>query len=162
MVHYTPGVHILAALAGAWVRSDGLHALHAVVSASAALKAGFVYLIALRLLPRELPRIPLAVLSAVLLLLPRAYVLDSFMHDSFLAQVVSEGFAVAMWWALVAWDDAPWAGTLALFALMGCGAFLTWPVWVGPLGAALGLVLLFRRQPRSCRACGTAWWRLSR
>ena len=31
------------------------------VSASVALKAGFVYLIALRLLPRHLPRIPLGV-----------------------------------------------------------------------------------------------------
>ena len=121
--------------------------LHSVVSASVALKLGFVYLITLRVMPEGSPRVPLGIASAVLVMVPHAYVLDSFMHDSFLAQVVSEGFAVAMWWALVIWDDAPWAGVFTVFALAGTAAFLTWPVWTGPPGIALGLTLLFRRRP---------------
>ena len=34
MVHYTPGVHLLIALAGRWFASDGLHMTHAVVALS--------------------------------------------------------------------------------------------------------------------------------
>jgi len=147
MVHYTPGVHILTTMVGAWLRSDGLHALHGTVSALVALKLGFVYLIALRLIPDRMPRLPLATASAVLVLLAHAYVLDSFMHDSFLAQAVSESFAIVMWWTLVVWDETPWASILAVFALAGTAAFLTWPVWIGPPGVALGLTLLLRREP---------------
>ena len=50
MVHYTPGLHILAALTGRWFGTDGLHTIQSVVSATVVLKAGFVYLVALRLL----------------------------------------------------------------------------------------------------------------
>ena len=56
MVYYTPGSHLLIALAGAWTRTDGLHALYPVVAFTVALKAGFVFLIALRLLPAGIPR----------------------------------------------------------------------------------------------------------
>ena len=55
------------------------------------------------------------------------------MEQSFLSQVVSELFAVAMWWAIVVWDERPSAGAMALFALFGVAAFLTWPIWIGPL-----------------------------
>src|SRR5262249_18558945 len=48
MVHYTPGSHVLAAAAGALTRTDGLHAVHAVVAFAFALKAAFIYLIARR------------------------------------------------------------------------------------------------------------------
>src|SRR6185295_16491835 len=71
MMQYTPGSHILTALAGAWARTDGFHAVHSVVAASVALKAGFVFLIALRLMPLGVPRIPLALMSVVALLAPR-------------------------------------------------------------------------------------------
>src|SRR5262245_14060572 len=39
MADYTPGVHLLAALAGAWARTDGLHAMYSIVAVSVALKA---------------------------------------------------------------------------------------------------------------------------
>ncbi len=147
MVHYTPGVHVLSALVGAWTGGDGLHAVHAVVAFSIALKAAFVVLITLRALAAHHLRLPLAAASAGMLLLPYPYVLDSLLRDSFLAQVMSECFAVAMWWALVIWDEAPTPWSMALFALFAAGAFLTWPIWIGPPCVALGLALVFRRQP---------------
>jgi hypothetical protein len=143
MVQYTPGSHILAALAGAWSGTDGFHAVHGLVAASVALKAGFVFLIALRVMPASVPRLPLAALASIALFVPNAYFLGSFMTDSFFAQVVSELFAVAMWWSLVAWNENPSRDAAALFALSGTAAFLTWPVWVGaPLLALLVVVAL--------------------
>src|SRR5262245_59813475 len=32
MLHYTPGVHLLASNVGAWLRNDGLHAIYPVVA----------------------------------------------------------------------------------------------------------------------------------
>ena len=107
MAHYTPGVHLMAALAGAWTGTDGLHAIYALLAFSVALKAVLVLLIALRLIPVGPARVPLALTAVVLLLLPQAYFLSSFLHDSFLAQAFAELFAVAMWWALVVWDEEP-------------------------------------------------------
>src|SRR5438093_1536523 len=127
MVYYTPGSHLLIALAGAWTRTDGLHALYPVVAFTVALKAGFVFLIALRLLPAGLPRTPIAVGAVLLLLLPRAYFLGSFTEHSFIAQVVAELFAVVMLWALVVWEHDHWFGGLVLFAFAGRAAFLAWP-----------------------------------
>lgn len=144
MVHYTPGSHVLASLAGAWAGSDGLHAVHSVVALSVALKAGLVFLVALRLLPRAGPRVPLALTSVLLLLLPRPYFLGSFAHDSFFSQVVSEMFAVSMWWALVAWEKRPGTDTIVLVALAGTAAFLTWPVFIGPPLLVLGALVLAR------------------
>jgi hypothetical protein len=75
--------------------------------------------------------------------MPSPYFLGAFFHDSFLAQVASELFAVAMWWALVVWDERPSNLALTLFAAAGVGAFLTWPVWIGPpLVALLSLVIV--------------------
>jgi hypothetical protein len=134
MIDYTPGAHLLAVLAGRWTGRDGLHALYPVVALSVALKTGFVFLIALRCLPDAPPRtsLPLATLAVVLLFLPRAYFLGSFVHDSYLAQVVGELFAVAMWWAVACWDQRESAGLAAFAAVVGCGAFLTWPIWTAP------------------------------
>lgn len=146
MVHYTPGSQILAALAGAVARSDGLHAVHAVVAASVALKAGLVVLITLRLLPPDVPRIPFALLSGVLLLVPYNYFLGSFMRESFFAQVAGECFAVAMWWTLSAWDESPWIGLMAVFSLAGAAAFLTWPVWIGAPMVALAVLVIAREE----------------
>ena len=47
MVYYTPGSHILAALAGAWTRTTGLHALHTVLSVTVALSIGALLLVQL-------------------------------------------------------------------------------------------------------------------
>ena len=146
MAHYTPGSQLLAALAGAWAGSNGFHAVHSVVAFSVALKAGLVFLVVLRLLPREVPRIPFGIAGALLLLAPHAYFVGSFTRDSFFAQVVSEMFAVGMWWALAVWEERPRAGAMALFALFGSAAFLTWPPWTGPLVLALLALVLARDE----------------
>jgi hypothetical protein len=148
MVYYTPGSHLLIALAGAWARTDGLHALYPVVAFTIALKAGFVFLIARRLLRDYAPRTPIAVGAVLLLFLPRAYFLGSFTEHSFIAQVVAELFAVVTLWALVVWEDDQWVGALVLFAFAGMATFLTWPIWIGPPLVALATVMLWRRpQP---------------
>ena len=161
MAAYTPGSHLLAALAGAWLGGDGLHALYPVIAVTVAIKAAFVFLITLRMIPPStLPvpgwaslgaggdahRVPLALVAVILLLLPQAYFTGSFLHDSFVAQVVSELFAVVMLWALVAWDQRPSPAPLVLFAVAGSAAFLTWPVWVGAPMATLAALVISRRE----------------
>src|SRR5262249_1348830 len=133
MIDYTPGVHLLAALAGAWLRADGLHALHGGVSATVAVKAAFILLIAGRLIAPSPAGDPFAVGAVLLLLVPYVYSVGSFTEQSYLAQVASELFAVAMWWALIVWDEQPSAAFAVLFGAFGVAAFLTWPVWTGPL-----------------------------
>ncbi len=153
MVQYTPGSHALAALAGAWSGSDGLHALHPLLAATFALKVGFVFLVMLRLLPAASARIPLALSGIVLLGLPLAYDLGSFAHYSFVAQAVAELFAVGMWWTLTVWDESPDGRPMAIFALAGSAAFLTWPVWVGaPIAALVVLIVLHERLSSRERA----------
>jgi hypothetical protein len=151
MVYYTPGSHLLIALVGAWTRTDGLHALYPVVALTVALKAGFVFLIALRLLPDGVPRTPLAVGAVLLLFLPRAYFLGSFTEHSFIAQVVAELFAVVMLWALVVWEETHWIGAMALFAFAGMATFLAWPIWIGPPLVALVAVTLALRRAQGAR-----------
>ena len=145
MVHYTPGSQVLAALAGAWSRTDGLHAVYPIVAWSVALKAGFVFLIARRLMPEGVPRIPLALTAVLFLLVPYSHVVGSFTHDSFLAQVVAELFTIAMWWALIVWDERPMIGPMLLYGIAGAAAFLTWPVWIGPPLLVLPVLVWWRR-----------------
>jgi hypothetical protein len=142
MVDYTPGSHLLAVLAGVWGGSDALHAVLPVVAGTVALKAALVFLIARRVLPDDVPRVPFALIAVVLLFLARVHFVGSFMEQSYLAQVVSELFAVAMWWALVVWDDQPSTVAAALFAIAGVATFLSWPVWVGPVMVVLGALAL--------------------
>jgi hypothetical protein len=148
MVHYTPGAHLLASLAGRWAGADGFHALYPVLAFSVALKTGFVYLIARRVIDGdrlgEPLSIPFAILAPVLLLLPYEYFVGSFTRYSYIAQAVSECFAVAAWWAVVAWDDRPSARALAIFGIAGAASFLTWPVFVGALVAALAAVVVLK------------------
>jgi hypothetical protein len=146
MVDYTPGAHLLAALTGAWTRTDGLHAVYPLVAFTVALKCGLVFLITRRLVSSDVPRIPFAVVAVLLLLLPRAYFTGSFAQHSFLAQVVAEVFAVALWWALVIWDARPSMLPIAFFAIVGAATFLTWPVWIGPPLVMLAICLAFRRD----------------
>jgi hypothetical protein len=148
MIDYTPGAHLLAMMAAAWLRRDALHVVHALVALTAALKSGIVFLIARRMMPDGVPRVPFAAAAALLLWLPYAFFAGSFMEQSFLSQVVSELFAVAMWWTIVVWHGRPSADAMALFALFGTAAFLTWPIWVGPLVLTLAAVVL----PRSAIA----------
>ena len=160
MIDYTPGAHLLTVLAAAWVRRDALHVVHTVVSLTVALKIGLVFLIARRLLPDEVPRVPFALLAAVLPWLPYAFFAGSFMAQSFLSQVVSELFAVAMWWTIVAWSERPSAGMMTLFALLGAAVFLTWPVWIGPLVLTLAATVLRwsrRSTPPGARSTASTW-----
>lgn len=142
MIDYTPGLHLLVALTAAWLPGDALHLTYPVVAFTVALKAGFVFLIARRLLPRGILREPFAVVAVVLLLVPRVYSIGSFTEQSYLAQVASELFAVAAWWAIVIWDEDPSRAAMAAFALFAAAAFLVWPVWTGPLLIVLAAVAL--------------------
>lgn len=162
MTGYTPGSHILAAAAGAWTGTNGFRALHPVVSAAVALKTGFVFLIALRAigpapsaheLSARAARLLFACLAVVLLFASEVYFLRSFVENSFVAQVVSELFAVVMWWSLVVWDRrATWLAP-GIFGVAGAAAFLTWPVWIGPpVVVAVALALLLWQRPVAERA----------
>jgi hypothetical protein len=136
MINYTPGSHLLAALAGAWAGGDGLHAVHPMLAVLTAIKAGIVLLIVLRILGQASDlasvRTPIALAGVLLLFLPYDYFAGAFARFSFIAQVISEMFAVAMWLALLLWDERKSALAAALFGTSGAGVFLTWPVWVGP------------------------------
>ncbi len=143
MAQYTPGSHILAALSGSWSGTDGLRALHPVQAFTVGLKAGFLFLIGLRLLPPRTPRV-LALIGVLLLWAAPRYFLGGFTEYAFVAQVVAELFVVAMWWAAVAWDAVPgWRGCL-VFGITGVAAFLTWPVYCGPPALAFFLVVALR------------------
>jgi hypothetical protein len=146
MMNYTPGMHLLAALAGVWTGTDGLHTIQTIVAFSVALKAVFVFLIARRILPKDLPDIAIGAAGVLLLFLPYDFFVGSFAHFSFLAQVVSETFAVAMWWALVRWDERPNRELAVMFAIAGVAAFLTWPIWIGPPILVLLIVMLAHRE----------------
>lgn len=131
MAQYTPGSHVLVSLAGAWTRTDGLRALHGVQAFTVAVKVGLLFTVCVRLLPPRVPAV-LALLGPVLLLASPRYFLGGFTEYGFLAQVMAELFVVAMWWALVAWAQAPSMVLLGIFGLAGSATFLTWPVYTGP------------------------------
>ena len=138
MAHYTPAAHLLAVMAGTWFGSDGLHAFFPLTVFCAALTAALVFLIA----RRHGLSLPIAISASVLLLLPSQYFVGAFTHDSFLAQTVSTLFAVAMWWAIINWDDQPTILNASIIAVFLLAVFLSWPIWLGPpLLVFLALVL---------------------
>jgi hypothetical protein len=138
MAHYTPASHLLAVVAGAVLGVDGLRAFFPLTVLSAALTAGFVFLIARR---GGLP-LPYAIVAVALLFLPAQYFFGAFTHDGFLAQTVSTLFAVGMWWAIVQWDDQPDAAGASVIAIFLTATFLTWPIWLGaPLLVFLAMLL---------------------
>lgn len=140
MAQYTPGSHVLVALAGAWSRTDGLRAMHAVQVFTVALKVVLLFAVCLRLLPPRAPRV-IALVGPVLLLASPRYFLGGFTEYGFLAQVVAELFVVAMWWSMVAWSQAKLPMLLAVFGLAGAATFLSWPVYSGPPCLAALLVI---------------------
>jgi hypothetical protein len=146
MAHYTPGVHLLAVIAGAVTRTDGFHAIYPVVAAAVALKAGVLFVILLRLLSRSAVREPLAVCGVLFVVALSDFSINSFVHDSFLAQAVAELFAVALWWVMTWWDEQPGGLAMVLFAIVGVAVFLTWPVWIGPPVLTFGALMLMRRD----------------
>lgn len=146
MAAYTPGLHLLAIMAGAMARTDGFHAIYVVVALAVALKMGFFCLILVRLFAATLLRTTLAVLGVLLVGVTATYSLGSFTQDSFLAQVVSELFAIVLWWALLVWDQHPTRLTMAVFAFAGIAVFLTWPVWIGPPVVSLIILIASRHD----------------
>jgi hypothetical protein len=146
MIDYTPGAHLLAVLVARLIRTDALHVVHPVIALTVALKTGIVFLIARRLMPPTVPRIPFAIAAVSLLWLPYVFFVGSFMEQSFLSQVVSELFAVTMWWVVVEWNERPSSKAMMLFALFGVATFLTWPIWIGPLILTLTALVLMRGE----------------
>jgi hypothetical protein len=157
MVNYTPGSHLLAALAGAWARTDGLHAIYTLVALTVAIKTGLIFLIARRMMPSALPRAALALTAVLLLFRPSAYFLGSFTAASYLAQVVAEMFAVAMWLAVVLWMEQPSTLSSVLIGLCGTATFLAWPVALGPV-LLLAVIVMACRFDRTVieRVCHLA------
>lgn len=137
MTNYTPGSHIAAATVADWLRVDALRVLFPLTAVFVAVKTGIVYLLAVRLVPEERWGSVQALAAPVLLLVPAAYVIGSFFHFFFYAQVVSETFAMAMVLAAVSWVRTRARRDLWLAALSGIGVFLSWPVWIVPAGAAV-------------------------
>jgi hypothetical protein len=156
MVHYTPGFHLLAAIGGAIAGVNAFFAVLPVVVLSVSLKFGFFALTLLRLF-RDLPGVLVASAAGTSLILALSpFTIQSFSHDSFLAQVVAELFAVVMWWALVAWDQGPSRWGMIVFGAAGTATFLTWPLWVGPLVVALILLLTARTDLPFAERCRLA------
>ena len=128
MAHYTPAAHLLAVMAGTWFGTDGLHTFFPLAVVCAALTAGFAFLVA----RRHGLAIPFAITATVVLMVPEQYFFGAFTHDSFLAQSISTLFAVAMWWALVNWDDQHSFLNAAIVSVFLSAVFLSWPIWLGP------------------------------
>jgi hypothetical protein len=143
MAHYTPGAHLLAVLFGKWLGTDGTRAFFPLLAVCAALTAGYVFLIARRLL---VP-LPYAIAAVALLFLPAQYFYGAFTHDSFLAQTAATFFAVAAWWALVAWDQDRSIFLAIVIAVLLVAVFLTWPIFLGPLVVIYVAVTLSVNDP---------------
>jgi hypothetical protein len=147
MVSYTPGSHLLAVVGGQVLGLPGFRVVHVLVAFAVALKAGLVAVIAMRAVTvGGGARLAVGLTAALFLFLPRDYTLGSFAHDSYIAQVVAETFAVAAWWAIAAWDTRPSPAALGVLAVSLVATFLTWPIWIGPLALALAIVVLLRRE----------------
>lgn len=150
MMNYTPGSHVLAVAAAAWLRVDPLRVIFPLTAAFVAIKIGIVYVVALRLMPAA-PGAALRALAApVLLLVPSAYVLGSFFEFYFYAQLVSETFAVAMVVFAIGWMRTRSVVALWLASACAVGVFLAWPPWIVPAAAAVLAALV--AGPASMRA----------
>ena len=156
MTSYTPGSHLVAASVGDWLRVDALHVLLPVTAVFVAVKAGLVYLLALRALPVRPASTVHALAAPVLLLVPAAYTIGSFFQFFFYAQVVSETFALAMVVAALAWARTGEVRGLWLAAACGVGVVLSWPVWIVPAGAAAIAAVLGAAAPVRARLVGVA------
>lgn len=146
MMDYTPGSHLLIALTGDWLRVDGLRAVQPVLAICAGLKAGFVFVIARRLAPSPRTNTLAGVAAALVLLLPYQYFAGSFTTLSYWPQVVSELFACACWWTLIAWHDTGSRRMVTLFAIFGAALFVVWPIWLGPVVLLAAAVILAARS----------------
>ena len=144
MADYTPGLHILAFVAGRLAGTDAFHAVYPLVAVSVALKLGVFGSIVVRLFDGDRVRVPAAIVALLCVGHAASYAVGSFVQDSFLAQVVSELFAILAWWALCWWQQSSSMFAVLVFAIAGSAVFLTWPVWLGPLVLSLGVLVLVR------------------
>jgi hypothetical protein len=154
MAHYTPGLHLLVVTVAELLGREAWRLLYPLVLASVALKAGWLALIARRVVGGVAGASALAVTAVALVpLVPRAYSVGGFLEAGFLAQVASESAMVAGWWALMAWSVAPTRVGAALVGFAAAATFLIWPIYVGPL--ALATAVTWWRQTRERRG---GWW----
>jgi hypothetical protein len=142
MVNYTPGSHILAVAIAGWLRVDPLRVIFPLTAASVAMKAGIVYVLAVRVIPATRVAALHALAAPVLLLVPSAYVLGSFFQFYFYAQVVSETFAIAMVLFATSWMRSRDLRHLWLASVCGVGVFLSWPPWILPACIAVLAAIL--------------------
>jgi len=133
MMDYTPGGHLLIALAGAWARTMALRVVHPVLVLTVALKAGVIFSIARRLAVQRDAGALTGLAAVLLLFMPYPYFAGSFTTHSYWPQVISELFACAAWWMIAIWNDRPSSAVAALFAVFGAAVFVTWPIWIGPI-----------------------------
>ena len=148
MMNYTPGSHIVVGGVGAWLRVDPLRVLLPVTAAFVAVKAGIVYVLALRALPPRRASVIAALAAPVLLLVPAAFTIGSF-FQFYLPRAGRVG-------DLRGGDGARGAGVGADAgvagspprAASGVGVVLSWPVWIGPAAAAAAVGHARRRAGR--------------
>ena len=141
MIDYTPGLHLLTALGGAWLRTDGLHALHPVLALTVADQGRICFSDRAPSRAGGRARNRLASSRWCSCLVPR--VLVRLVHRAVLPRPGRErALRGRDWWTLIVWDERPARGVMALFGVFGVGAFLTWPVWTGPLLLVLASVAL--------------------
>ena len=88
MAHYTPGLHLLSVIGGVASGVNGFFAVFPVVALSVALKFGFFALVLLRLFEDLPARLLAAAAGTALVFSLSPFTIQSFTHDSFLAQVV--------------------------------------------------------------------------
>lgn len=142
MMGYTPGAHIIAAVAGRLLEVDPLRLVYPMTAAFVALKAGTIYALARRLVGP--PAGAVAALAAPLLAFgSAAYFFGSFLQFFFFSQVVSESFAMGMLLALVRWQQLGEDRDLVALAACGVGVVLSWPVWIVPAGLTVAIAVLF-------------------
>src|SRR5262249_2604143 len=90
----------------------------------------------------------IAALASISLFASQTYFLGSFAQYSFLAQVVAEYFAVAMFWTLIVWDQEQNRWAMAVAGILGAALFLTWPILIGPPLVVLGMLVILPARVR--------------
>jgi hypothetical protein len=103
-VNYTPGSHILAVMLGALTGADAFYLAHPIAALMAALKAGCIFNLILRI--QQVRRNAATALAAcVFLISGYGYFAESFTRYGFYAQIVTELFILAAIWAVTIWQD---------------------------------------------------------
>lgn len=152
MMGYTPGAHIVAAAAGAWLRVDPLRVVYPLAALFVSLKVGMLYEIARRTIGGQRHATIASAAAPVLVLVPSAYSLGAFVQFFYFGQAVSETFAVGVMLASVAWVESGRRRDLALAAACAAGVVLSWPIWIGPCAVTIGAAVLSRPETFAVRA----------